>query len=130
MPSFEISTQVTSRNDRATGAAGSYGPAGVPAVFSPYANQCRLYAPLSASKTTTRWLPLSATKTSLAAASYATAAGRFSVVRLSGPSILPGVPIVIMYRPARENFSTCASAGPAGAGVAAPRPAPAGAAPP
>ena len=33
-------------------------------------------------------------KTSLAAASYATAAGRFSVVWLSGPSILPGVPIV------------------------------------
>jgi len=38
-----------------------------------------------------RWLPLSATNTSFAAASYATAAGRSSVVWLSAPSILPGV---------------------------------------
>jgi hypothetical protein len=39
-----------------------------------------LYAPVSESKTTTRWLPLSATNTSFAPASTATAAGRFSVV--------------------------------------------------
>src|SRR5207244_11121723 len=108
------------------GAVGAQAPAGAPEAFPAYANQWRLSAPLSASKTTTRRLPLSATKTSLAAAPYATAAGRFSVVWLSAPSILPGVPIVIMYRPARENFSTCASAGTA---CGPPRPVPPGAAP-
>ena len=47
-------------------------------------------------------------------------------VWLSGPSILPGVPICSRNLPSRENFSTCASAGPAGA--PRPRPAAAGAA--
>ena len=37
-----ISTQVTSRNDFAGGAAGSYAAGAAPAAFSPYANQCRL----------------------------------------------------------------------------------------
>ena len=44
-----------------------------------------------------RRLPLSATNTSFAAESYAIAAGRLSVLWLSAPSILPGVPIVSMW---------------------------------
>src|SRR5712691_2892776 len=60
-PSFEISTHVTSRNCRDGAAFGSYGPPPAAVGFSPYAPQCRLYAPLSASNTTMRWLPLSAT---------------------------------------------------------------------
>ena len=67
-----------------------------------------------------RWLPLSATNTSFAAASTATAAGRFSVVWLSGPSILPGVPICSRNLPSRENLRTCASGGPAAVRRAAP----------
>src|ERR1043166_2548259 len=84
-PSFAISTHVTSRNDRAGGSSGTYGAGAAPAVFSPYANQWRLYAPESASNTTMRRLPVSATNTSFAAVSTATAAGRLSVVVLAGP---------------------------------------------
>ena len=50
MPSFEILTQVTSRNWRDGAAFGSYGPPPAAVGASPYAPQWRLYAPESASK--------------------------------------------------------------------------------
>src|SRR5262245_59483592 len=113
--------QVTSRKDFAGGSLAAYGPGAAPAAFSPYANQCRLYAPVSASNTMIRRLPVSATNTSFAAASTAIADGRFRVVWLSGPSILPGVPICRRNLPSRENLITCASPGGGGPAGAAPR---------